>query len=147
MHRAIASAAASYGMGPRSSAIVAGHTSLHERLERRLAALKHAEACLLFATGFAANVATIGALAMDSSVAIFSDELNHASLIDGCRLARARGVQTHIFRHKNYGQLQDLLEKHRTAARKLVVTDGVFSMDGDTADLKVRFILSGTVRA
>lgn len=147
MHKAIAGAAASYGMGPRSAAIVAGHTSLHERLERRLASLKHAEACLLFPTGFAANVAAICALAMDSSVAIFSDELNHASLIDGCRLARARGVQTHVFGHKNYRQLQDLLDEHRTTPRKLVVTDGVFSMDGDIADLKVRFLPGGTVPA
>lgn len=138
VHAAIASAAASYGMGPRSAAIVAGHTSLHERLECRLAKLKHTEACLLFPTGFAANLAAITALAMDSSVAIFSDELNHASLIDGCRLARARGVQTHVYRHKDYAHLHHLLEEHRSKPRKLIVTDGVFSMDGDVADLTVR---------
>lgn len=134
---AIAAAAASFGMGPRSAAIVAGHTSLHERLECRLASLKKTEACLLFPTGFAANVATISALATDSTVAIFSDELNHASLIDGCRLARLRGVQTHVFRHKDYGHLRDLLQEHHGRPRKLVVTDGVFSMDGDIADLQV----------
>eukprot|EP00892_Ulva_mutabilis_P006620 jgi/Ulvmu1/432/UM001_0439.1 len=133
---AIATAAASCGQGPRSAAIVAGHTSLHETLERRLASLKKAQACLLFPTGFAANVATISALAADSSVALFSDELNHASLIDGCRLARNRGAQTHVFRHRDYHHLHALLQQHSDRPRKIVVTDGVFSMDGDLADLQ-----------
>ena len=140
VRQAVSGAAASHGMGPRSAAIVAGHTSLHERLECRLASLKKAEACLLFPTGFSANIAAISALATDSAAALFSDELNHASLIDGCRLARIRGVQTHVFRHKDYHHLHELLHEHRDIPRKLVATDGVFSMDGDIADLKVLFL-------
>ena len=78
--------------GPRSSAVVGGYTFLHEELERRLADLKGTEDCLLFPTGFAANVAAVSALCSDAAVSIFSDELNHASIIDGARLASRRQV-------------------------------------------------------
>lgn len=73
--------------GPRSSAVAGGYTFLHEELERGLALLKETEACLLFPTGFAANMAVVSALCSDAEVTIFSDELNHASIIDGARLA------------------------------------------------------------
>lgn len=126
-------------MGVRSAAIVSGHSRIHERLERELAALKHAEACLLFPSGFVANLAAITALASDEQVAIFSDELNHASLIDGCRLARTRGASVHVYKHCDYAHLSDLLQHKGVGKRKLVVTDGVFSMDGDCADVQVCF--------
>ncbi len=73
--------------GPRSSAVVGGYTLLHQELERRLAALKGTEECLLFSTGFAANLAVVSALGNGEGAAIFSDELNHASIVDGSRLA------------------------------------------------------------
>jgi 8-amino-7-oxononanoate synthase len=128
-------------MGVRSAAIVSGHSRIHERLERELAGLKHTEACLLYPSGFAANLAAITALASDEHVAIFSDALNHASLIDGCRLARTRGASVHVYRHCDYGHLAELIQQKGVGKRKLVVTDGVFSMDGDCADVKVRLSL------
>lgn len=137
VRRAASSAATAIGMGVRSAAIVSGHSKVHERLEHELAALKHAQTCLLFPSGFAANLAAITALASDGKVAIFSDELNHASLIDGCRLARLRGASVHVFRHCDYNHLSDLLQHKGLGKRKLVVTDGVFSMDGDCADVQV----------
>jgi 7-keto-8-aminopelargonate synthetase-like enzyme len=137
VRQAAAGAGLAFGMGVRSAAIVAGHSSVHERLERSLAALKHAEACLLFPTGYAANLAAITALSVDGRVAIFSDELNHASLIDGCRLAKTRGATLHVYRHQDYAHLGQLLAQHSTNERKLVVTDGVFSMDGDIVDVQV----------
>ena len=137
VRRAASSAATAIGMGVRSAAIVSGHSRVHERLERELAALKHSQACLLFPSGFAANLAAITALASDDQVAIFSDELNHASLIDGCRLARTRGATLHVFRHCDYSHLSSLLQHTEGGKRKLIVTDGVFSMDGDCADMQV----------
>lgn len=138
VRRAAASAASAIGMGVRSAAIVSGHSAVHERLERELATLKHTEACLLFPSGFAANLTAVTALASDNQVAIFSDELNHASLIDGCRMARSRGASLHIYRHCDYSHLSQLLQESGADKRKLVVTDGVFSMDGDCADIRVR---------
>lgn len=138
VRQAVAEAATVFGMGPRTAPLVAGHTTLHARLERELALLKNAESCLLFPTGFAACMAAVSALAADSRAAVFSDALNHASLIDGCRLASRRGAETYIYRHRDYQHLRELLIKHKDVPNKLVVTDGVFSMDGDVADLKVR---------
>ena len=80
--------------GPRSSAVVGGYTFLHEQLEEALADLKQTEDCLLFPTGFAANVAVVSALCSSNDVTIFSDELNHASIIDGARLASRQQVPT-----------------------------------------------------
>lgn len=137
VRRAASSVACAIGMGVRSAAIVSGHSTIHERLEHELAVLKHAEACLLFPSGFAANLAAITALASDGKVAIFSDELNHASLIDGCRLARTRGASVHVYKHCDYTHLSELLQQKGAGRRKLVVTDGVFSMDGDSVDVKV----------
>ena len=92
------------------------------------------------AAGYAANIATIAALASSSNVHIFADALNHASLIDGCRLAQSRGAALSVFRHCDYKHLRQLLREERRSTaegrRAVVVTDGVFSMDGDVADLQ-----------
>jgi len=133
-HPALAGAARraleEYGTGAGASRLLAGGTGLHAGLERRAAAMKGAEAAVLFNTGYSANTGIIPSIAREGD-AIFSDELNHASLIDGCRLARAA---THVYRHADAGHLEGLL-KGASARRKVVVTDSVFSMDGDVAPL------------
>lgn len=120
------------GSGARASALVCGRTHWHEQLEARLAAFEGAEAALLFPTGYAANVGTITALVGRDDL-VLSDRLNHASLIDGCRLSRA---QIRVYAHGDVEQVDRELEKHRDARRKLIVTDGLFSMDGDLAPLQ-----------
>ena len=139
MHPAVRSAAAAaaseHGCGPRSSALVCGYTAAHRMLESSLAALKSSEECLLFPTGYAANLAVLGALADAEDCAIFSDELNHASIIDGSLLAtrRRQGASLHIYRHHDLEHLDALLSAS-SAPRKLIVSDSLFSMDGDYAD-------------
>jgi 8-amino-7-oxononanoate synthase len=120
-----------YGFGSGASRLVSGNTDLHEELERVIAAFKGAEAAVLFNSGHAANTGIIPALAGEGDV-ILSDSLNHASIIDGCRLSRA---QTVVYRHKDVDHVEDLLKGHQARRRKLIVTDGVFSMDGDIAPL------------
>ncbi len=118
--------------GAGASRLVTGNTEAHEQLEDSLAALVQCSASLLFSSGYAANVGTLQGLLSEEDV-VFSDRLNHASLIDGCRLARAT---RHVFRHRDMGHLRELLSKHRGGARRAVlVTDALFSMDGDRADL------------
>jgi len=120
------------GVGPGAVRTIAGTQSLHVEAERRLARFKGAEATILLQSGFCANLATIPALVGKEDI-IFSDELNHASIIDGCRLSRARVVR---YGHNDPADLERQLTEHGPAARrKLVVTDGVFSMDGDVAPL------------
>jgi 8-amino-7-oxononanoate synthase len=119
-----------FGTGAGASRLLSGGCVLHAKLEGRLAAFKGTEAALLFTSGYAANTGIIPAIA-ESGDAIFSDELNHASIIDGCRLSRA---ETHIYRHADAGHLESLLGQTE-ARRKIVVTDSVFSMDGDIAPL------------
>lgn len=119
------------GVGTGASRVVVGDTSAHQSLEARLAAFERAEAVLLFNTGFAANTGTIPAL-VSSGDAVFSDALNHASLVDGCRLSRARVV---VYPHADAEALARALAE-TPARRKLVVTDTVFSMDGDLAPLR-----------
>ena len=119
------------GWGSGASPLIVGRSAVHAELERRLATFMGCEAALLFATGFAANCGTIAALVGKGDI-IFSDEKNHASIIDGCRLSRARIV---VYRHRDMRQLESALTKEKSAARKLVVTDGLFSMDGDVAPL------------
>jgi len=120
------------GVGPAAVRTIAGTTSLHIELEKRLAAFKGAEAAVLFSSGFTANLATIPALVGKDDV-IFSDALNHASIIDGCRLSRAKIIG---YEHNNPQSLHAQLQAHRHEYDKaLVVTDGVFSMDGDIAPL------------
>ena len=120
-----------YGIGPGAVRTIAGTTSLHVELEDRLAAFKHAEACITLQSGFAANLATIPALVGPEDV-IFSDELNHASIIDACRLSRATVVR---YAHNDMDDLQRRIAETQVYRRRLIVTDGVFSMDGDIAPL------------
>jgi 8-amino-7-oxononanoate synthase len=130
--RAAARAARRYGCGAGASPLVCGHLPSLRRLERDLAAWEGTEAALVFASGFAANLAAVSTLAGRAD-AVFSDELNHASLIDGCRLSRAR---VFVYRHGDLDHLHDHLRREGPAARRrLIVTDTVFSMDGDLAPL------------
>ena len=121
-----------HGWGAGASPLITGHSSLHDELERRLADFEGTEAALLFPSGFAANVGTIEAL-VGRGDAVFSDDRNHASLIDGCRLSRA---DVHVYRHCDARDLESSLSKATTYRRKLIVTDTVFSMDGDVAPLE-----------
>jgi glycine C-acetyltransferase len=121
-----------HGVGPGAVRTIAGTMDLHLDLENRLAKFKGVEAAITFQSGFNANLATIPAL-VGKEDAIFSDELNHASIIDGCRLSRAPILR---FAHTNVDDLERVLKEERTKYRRaLVVTDGVFSMDGDVAPL------------
>ena len=132
---AAARAAAAHGSGPRSSPLVCGYTRAHRELELGLASLKRTEECLLFPSGFAANLGTIPALADSSACEIFSDRLNHASIVDGCRLARSRGAKITVYEHKDVDDLRTKLLRSN-AKRKLIVTDALFSVDGDWAPLR-----------
>ena len=120
-----------YGVGPGAVRTIAGTMSLHVRLEERLAAFKHAEACITLQSGFTANLATIPALVGKGDI-IFSDELNHASIIDGCRLSRAETVR---YRHNDVDDLRRVIAETTNYNRRLIISDGVFSMDGDIAPL------------
>lgn len=125
-------AAAQYGVGPGAVRSIAGTMELHIELERRLAAFKGAEAAITFQSGFAANTATIPAL-VEKDDAIFSDALNHASIIDGCRLSRARVIR---YAHADPHDLERVVAESTGSYRRgLIITDGVFSMDGDIAPL------------
>ena len=127
-HRAMES----HGVGPGAVRSIAGTMDLHLQLEDRLAKFKGVEAAITFQSGFNANLATIPAL-VGKEDAIFSDELNHASIIDGCRLSRAPIIR---FNHTDVADLEKQLKNERSKYRRaLVVTDGVFSMDGDIAPL------------
>lgn len=120
-----------YGVGPGAVRTIAGTMSLHVELEKRLAEFKHAEACITFQSGFTANLGTIPALVGKGDV-IFSDELNHASIIDGCRLSRAKVVR---YAHNDVADLERSIGETTEYGRRLIITDGVFSMDGDVAPL------------
>lgn len=129
---AIARAAASSGSGAAASRLIAGNTAEHEALDADIAAFLGAASALSFSTGYAANTGAIPAL-VGRGDAIFADELNHASLIDGCRLSRAT---VFVYPHADMQSLAGLLEENRGQYRRaMVVTDGMFSMDGDLAPL------------
>jgi 8-amino-7-oxononanoate synthase len=132
---AAAEAARRFGAGAGSARLVTGGLVLHDELEARLAAFKGTEAALLFSSGYLANLGTVAALVGPGDV-VFSDSLNHASIIDGCRLSKA---DVHVYRHADADHLAERLGSwRRTAvatARALVITDSVFSMDGDVAPL------------
>ena len=120
-----------WGAGSGAVRTIAGTMTVHEDLERRLAEFKHTQASLVFQSGFTANLGVLQSLVKEGDV-IISDELNHASIIDGIRLSKA---ERSIFKHRDMDDLERHLELHREKRVKLVVTDGVFSMDGDIAPL------------
>jgi 8-amino-7-oxononanoate synthase len=120
-----------YGTGAGSSRLIAGHADLHAEVEAKLATFKGTEAALLFPSGYQANVGAITAL-VGRGDHVFSDELNHASIIDGCRLSRAT---THVYPHCKMQSLAAALDEAPREGRRLIVTDSVFSMDGDRAPL------------
>jgi len=121
-----------YGAGPAAVRTIAGDQLPQEKLEEMLAEFKGAEAAVLYQSGFCANLGTIPALVGEGD-AIFSDELNHASIIDGCRLSRAKIIR---YPHLNVQTLEELLKQERQNYKKaMIITDGVFSMDGDIAPM------------
>ncbi len=138
-----AQAAMRWGVGAGASRLVSGTMTIHLELERRLAAFEGSEACVLFGAGYLANMGVIGALAGPGDT-IFSDELNHASIIDGCRASRARVV---VYRHLDTSDLERCLREESGSGRRLVVTDSVFSMDGDVAPLAEIAQLAKSYRA
>ncbi len=143
VREAAAEAALTLGTGAGASRLVSGTMSVHRELERALADFEGAEACVLLGSGYLANVGVIGALAGRGDV-VFSDELNHASIVDGCRLSRAEVV---VYRHLDVEHLDSCLAQRRGEGRALVVTDSVFSMDGDLAPLLEIVELSRAHRA
>jgi glycine C-acetyltransferase len=121
-----------YGVGSGAVRTIAGTMSIHLELERRIAEFKQVEACVVFQSGFAANAGTVAAI-LTPEDHIVSDELNHASIVDGCRLSKAK---IHVFPHKDTAAAERILtELDNQPGRKLLITDGVFSMDGDIAPL------------
>ena len=117
-----------HGVGSGAVRTIAGTMKIHMELERKIAAFKNVEACVVFQSGFTANAGTVGSI-LGKDDFILSDELNHASIIDGARLSRAK---IKVFRHKDVAHCEELLrEIEHEPGRKLVITDGVFSMDGD----------------
>lgn len=124
-------AIAHYGCSAGSSRLISGTMELHQQLEQRLAVFKRTEAALVFPSGYHANIGVLSAL-MEPGDTVLSDELNHASIIDGCQLSRAT---VKIFRHRDMAHLAQLLAECSATGRRLIVTDSVFSMDGDVAPL------------
>jgi 8-amino-7-oxononanoate synthase len=136
VREAAADAAMRWGVGAGASRLVSGTMTIHGRLEERLAAFKGSESCLLFGSGYLANLGVIGALAGPGDI-VFSDELNHASIVDGCRLSRAEVV---VYRHRDVEHLEWSIRRQSGGrdgqGRRLIATDSVFSMDGDVAPLE-----------
>jgi len=122
-----------WGAGSGASRLVVGSRPVHHELEHALATWRRTDAAIVFPTGFAANLGVLSTFGQ-RDVHIFSDELNHASIVDGCRLARANGAETHVFAHLDLTELERGLHKH-DHHRCIVVTDVAFSMDGDVASV------------
>src|SRR5580765_2329765 len=120
-----------YGVGSGSVRTIAGTMAIHVELEQRLAEFKQTEAVVVFQSGFAANAGTVSAILTEDDVVV-SDELNHASIIDGCRLSRA---DIKVFPHKDVDAARRILRDLPAGQRTLLITDGVFSMDGDLGAL------------
>jgi 8-amino-7-oxononanoate synthase len=131
VREAAAEAAMRYGAGSGASRLISGNMTIHRRLEEQLARFKGSETALLFGSGYLANAGVVSALAREGDV-VFSDALNHASIIDGCRLSRA---ETFVYDHCDMDHLEWGLRQAQGAG-SLIVTDGVFSMDGDVAPLE-----------
>ncbi|HOW58783.1 MAG TPA: 8-amino-7-oxononanoate synthase [Candidatus Omnitrophota bacterium] len=121
-----------YGIGAGAARLISGSTEAHKRLEQKIACLKQKESALVFATGFLANLGILTAFAGEGDV-IIMDKLCHASLIDGARLSKS---ELRVFPHKNYRKCEELLQKSKDARRRILVSETVFSMDGDLADLR-----------
>lgn len=128
---AAATTAQQFGVGSSGSRLTTGHTDWHQKLEEKIAHFKQVEAALLFSSGYLANVGVISSLPEKGDV-ILSDQLNHASIIDGCRLAKANTV---VYKHVDMNDLEEKLRETATCERRFIVTDGVFSMDGTIAPL------------
>ncbi len=124
-------AAEEFGAGSCASRLISGNMHLHEKLENKIATFKGAESAIIFPTGYMANVGTISALAGEGDLVV-CDKLNHASIIDGARLS---GAVLRTYPHKNLKRLEEILKKTSAYKKRLIVTDGVFSMDGDIAPL------------
>jgi glycine C-acetyltransferase len=132
LRRAAIDAIRKYGVGSGAVRTITGTMKIHMELEEQIARFKKVEACVVFQSGFTANAGTVSAL-LGKEDLIISDELNHASIIDGCRLSRAT---IKVFKHKDVADCERVLkETENWAGKKLLITDGVFSMDGDIADL------------
>jgi glycine C-acetyltransferase len=132
LRRAAIKATRKFGVGSGAVRTIAGTMKMHMDLERQIARFKKAEACVVFQSGFAANAGTVSAILSKDDL-IVSDELNHASIIDGCRLSKAT---IRVFKHKDMADCERVLEETTSwAGKKLLITDGVFSMDGDIANL------------
>ncbi len=128
LREAAVAATEKYGVGSGAVRTIAGTMRIHMELEEKIAAFKNVEACVVFQSGFTANAGTVSSI-LGKDDFILSDELNHASIIDGARLSKAK---IKVFRHKDVGHAEELLrELEGEPGRKLVITDGVFSMDGD----------------
>ncbi|HWZ51942.1 MAG TPA: glycine C-acetyltransferase [Granulicella sp.] len=128
LREAAIAATEKYGVGSGAVRTIAGTMRIHMELEEKIAAFKNVEACVVFQSGFAANAGTVGSI-LGKEDFILSDELNHASIIDGARLSRAK---IKVFRHKDVAHCEELLQEiANEPGRKLIITDGVFSMDGD----------------
>ena len=132
LRKAAVEAAKTYGAGAGAVRTIAGTMQLHMQLEEQIAKFKNAEACVVFQSGFTANAGTVSAV-LGKEDLIISDELNHASIIDGARLSRAT---IKVFKHKDVNDCERILQEHASfPGKKLIITDGVFSMDGDLAPL------------
>lgn len=125
-----------WGVGAGAVRWIGGTMAIHDELERRLATFKHTEAVLVFTSGFTANSGTIPAVVTERDV-IISDELNHASIIDGVRLSSAKYKKSDgfVYPHKNMDELEKILRSTQQFEKRMIITDGVFSMDGDIAPL------------
>lgn len=134
---AAVSALREYGTGACSSRLISGNMEIHEELEKKTAKFKGCQSAIVFSTGYMANIGVITSLAMEGDL-ILSDELNHASIIDGCRLS---GAEIKVYPHKNVEKLKEILSQGKASSskgrykRRLIITDGVFSMDGDITPL------------
>ncbi|MCC6575664.1 MAG: aminotransferase class I/II-fold pyridoxal phosphate-dependent enzyme [Planctomycetes bacterium] len=128
---AAARAAGRFGWGAGASRLVTGTSSLHNELEVEIAKFRGTESALLFGSGYQANLGVISALAGPGD-AIFSDTLNHASVVAGCRLS---GAEVNVFEHRDYDQLERLIDANKARGRRLIVSDSLFSLEGTSADL------------